>query len=137
MQYNRPQELRILVSSGRERLEHLAAFVEELAPGRLTFTRWYGADHGCAVGLAAAEHPWFQAQGFCLQYEDSLKDCRPVFGDKTDWCAVAEFFDIDLAEATRMFDRQGYGGNVRPHSDRVAARIRAHLARREPAVIVA
>ena len=43
------------VASGHERLAYLAAFLDTVAPDRVTFSRWYGSGKGCAVGLAAVE----------------------------------------------------------------------------------
>jgi len=91
-------------ASPEERLEHLAAFLSTLPNGSLTFSRWYGQRGGCAVGLAAARSPWFQAQGLRLENIDSMKDCHPVF------------------------DR--YGGNMRPDPSLVARKIRANLSER-------
>ena len=127
MKYRSPRGITRYVASGRERLQELADFLDMTQPDQLTFTRWYGDGKGCAVGLAAACSPWFKAQGLRLEFEDSLKDCRPVYCDMTDWQAVAMFFEIDLAEARRLFDRAGYDRNLRPRPERIAAKIRACL----------
>ena len=79
MRYVAPGDIPRYEASGQERLSHLVAFLETVQPGRLTFTRWFGDGRGCAVGLAAAFDPWFQAQGLRLEQDESLKDCRPVF----------------------------------------------------------
>lgn len=128
MDYKRPHRIPQFVASGSERLEQLAAFVESLPAGELTFSRWYGHGRGCAVGLAAAGHPWFLAQGLRLEGGDSLKDCRPIYGTASDWAAVAAFFDLSPGEARRLFDREGYGGRIRPTPKEVAGKIRAYLA---------
>ena len=121
------------VASGRERLEMLASFVETLPPERLTLTRWYGFGKGCAVGWAAATHPWFQAQGLKLGDVENLVACRPEFGQKSDWAAVASFFEITPAEAQALFGPGGHGGALRPHPVRMADAIRAFLAQRTAA----
>ena len=48
MDYRPPQNIPQFVASGSERLEQLAAFVEGLPAGKLTFARWYGHGRGCA-----------------------------------------------------------------------------------------
>jgi len=116
-------------ASGRDRLNHLADFLDNVPAGMLTFTRWYGDGHGCAVGLAAAQDPWFQAQGLTLAGFGTLKECRPVFEALSEWPAVAEFFDISIAEALEFFTAGGYGGEVRPPAQDIAQKIRAHLAK--------
>ena len=115
-------------AGGRERLARLADFVETLPPGKLTFSRWYGLGRGCAVGLAAADDPWFLAQGLRLSAKDSLKDCGPTYAGLGDWAAVAAFFEISPATARGLFDSAGYGGDMQPAPARVARRIRRHLA---------
>jgi len=121
-------------ASGAERLAALADFVEDLPTGKLTFARWFGQGRGCAVGLAAAQEPWFLAQGLKLEREESLKDCRPSYCGLSDWEAVAAFFGLAVVEARQLFDRIGYQGRIRPAPQEVAARIRAHLARTEASV---
>ncbi len=115
-------------ASGRDRLNRLAEFLDHVPVGMLTFTRWYGDTRGCAVGLAAAHEPWFQAQGLTLVGDGTLKECRPVYEDYSEWPAVANFFDISLAEALELFTAGGYGGKLRPQASDVAEKIRAHLA---------
>lgn len=129
MDYRRPQEIRSYAAPGRERLERLAAFVERLPPGKLTFSRWYGHGRGCAVGLAAVGEPWFLAQGLRLERADSLKDCRPRYREASDWAAVAAFFDLSPTEARELFDREGYDGRIRPTPQEVAGKIRRFLAK--------
>ena len=114
-------------ASGRDRLNHLVDFLDHVPTGMLTFTRWYGDRHGCAVGLAAAHDPWFQAQGLTLVGDGTLKECRPVFDDLSEWPAVAEFFDISIAEALDLFTAGGYGGKLRPPARDVVQKIREHL----------
>ena len=128
MDYKRPRNIPQFVASGSERLEQLAAFVENLPAGKLTFSRWYGHGRGCAVGLAAAGHPWFLAQGLRLEGGDSLKDCRPIYGTASDWAAVAAFFELSPGDARQLFDREGYGGRIRPAPQEVAGKIREYLA---------
>ena len=128
MEQRTPQEIPRHGASGAERLAMLADFVETLPPGKVTFARWYGQRRGCAVGLAAAQDPWFAAQGLKLEREESLKDCRPCYAGRSDWAAVVAFFDVSPADARHLFDRVGYGGEICPAPARVAARIRNHLA---------
>jgi hypothetical protein len=116
-------------ASGRDRLIRLADFLENVPASMLTFTRWYGDGHGCAVGLAAAQDPWFQAQGLTLAGFGKLKECRPVYDGLSEWPAVAEFFDISIAKALEFFTAGGYGGNVRPPAADIAQKVRAHLAK--------
>ena len=123
-------------ASGRERLQHLAEFLDNVPYGMLTFTRWYGDRSGCAVGLAAACDPWFQAQGLNLIGDGRLNECRPAFEDHSEWPAVVRFFDISLGVALDLFTAGGYGGNMRPEPSAVAEKIRAHLAEC-PAEVVA
>lgn len=128
MEYRVPREIPTTLASGRERLSHLAEFLDRLAPEKLSLTRWYGDGIGCAVGLAAALDPWFKAQGVRLADKDDLKQCRPVYQGKTDWRAVASFFQIGVDEAAHLLGRQSYAKQARPHPSRMAARIRAYLA---------
>jgi hypothetical protein len=115
-------------ASGRDRLNRLAEFLDNVPAGMLTFTRWYGDGHGCAVGLAAAQDPWFKAQGLTLAGDGTLKECRPAYDGLSEWPAVAEFFDITIAEALDFFTAGGYGGDVRPPASDIAQKVRAHLA---------
>ncbi len=124
MKYRRPQEIPNYAASGRERLEHLADFLDCLAPEKLTFGFWYDQGKGCAVGLAAAMNPWFRAQGLRLEDEDSLKDCHPVYSRATDWRAISAFFEISPTDARRLFHQAGYGGDLRPHPARIAEKVR-------------
>jgi hypothetical protein len=128
MRYVNPRSVPGFRASGRERLEQLANFLDTVAPGRLTFSRWYGDGRGCAVGLAAANEPWFQAQGLSLRRNDDLKECQPVYRDRRDWRAVVAFFEISQAEARSLFAPDAYDGELRPSPRLVAARIRAFLA---------
>lgn len=130
MKYSKPTELKSYQASPEERLEHLAAFLSTLHIGSLTFSRWYGQRGGCAVGLAAALSPWFQAQGLRLENIDSMKDCHPVFDRHAEWNAVASFFALNAEEMRSLFDQRGYGGNMRPDPSRVARKIRAYLSER-------
>jgi hypothetical protein len=82
------------------------------------------------VALAAAEAPWFRAQGLSLANEDAPRDCHPVYDGATEWRALARFFELDVKTLRRLFDRTGYDGNLRPHPTEVAGKIRAHLAPR-------
>ena len=83
MKYQHPQDLPGFEASARERLERLAQFAETIAPEILTFTKWYGHGKGCAVGLAAATDPWFQAQGLGLRHNENLKECQPIYRDSS------------------------------------------------------
>ena len=51
MIYQRREDIPTYHASGRERLEHLADFLEDLGPDSLTFGFWYGQGKGCAVGF--------------------------------------------------------------------------------------
>ena len=137
MRYRSPHGIPSYVASGRERLQELAKLLETTPHDQLTFTRWFGDGKGCAVGLAAAYNPWFKAQGLRLEFKDSLKDCRPVYRGKTDWRAVAMFFEIDVAAARQLFDREGYDHNLRPRPEKVAAEIRALLAQDARVLVIA
>lgn len=128
MEYRAPREIPTYLASGAERLSRLAEFLDGLAPEKLSLTRWYGDGIGCAVGLAAALDPWFKAQGVRLADKDDLKQCRPVYQGKTDWRAVASFFQIGINEAAHLFGRRSYAKQAQPHPSRMAARIRAYLA---------
>jgi hypothetical protein len=117
------------VATGRERLNMLAEFVETLPPERLSLTRWFGLGKGCAVAWAATD-PWFRAQGLRLEDSDSLAECRPEFKDRTDWAAVATFFEITIQEAQQLF---GGARGLSPAPAALATRIRAFLAERTAA----
>lgn len=127
MKYTSIDRIRTYRAPGPERLAELAGFLDAVPAGMLTFTRWYGHGRGCAVGLAAVHSVWMKAQGLELADDASLKDCRPVYGDLSDWEAVAAFFEIDMDTARRLFSRAGYEGEMRPHPKTVAAAIRRHL----------
>ena len=115
-------------ASGRERLNELAAFLDDLPADRLTFTRWYGEGKGCAVGLAAAHNPWFQAQGLRLAQDSTGKICWPVYGEWSDRAAVSQFFGISQRELRSLLDPEGYDGLLDPHPKTVAKKIRAFLS---------
>jgi len=120
-------------ATGGERLAALATFLDSLRPGRLTLGLWFGNGRGCAVGLAAATEPWFQAQGLRLKGVERPSLCHPVYRESSDWEAVAEFFGLTVAEAYELFSAAAYGGNLQPAPRTVADRIRQHLAARDPA----
>ena len=117
------------VATGRERLSALADFVESLPAERLSLTRWFGFGKGCAVAWAATD-PWFRAQGLRLQEADSLAECRPEYRERTDWAAVASFFDISQRDAQMLF---GGGAGLRPDPCALAGRIRSFLDQRAAA----
>lgn len=127
MEYRRRQDIPAHQAPGSERLERLAGFLDDLSADALTFCCWYSRGKGCAVGLAAAMNPWFRAQGLRLESAESVKDCRPVYRNHSDWQAVAAFFALTNEDARALFDRGGYGGRVRPHPRQVARKIRARL----------
>lgn len=116
-------------ATGRERLQELAEFLDQLPADRLTFSCWYTRGKGCAVGLAAAQNPWFQAQGLHLESDKGDGACWPVYGGRTDRAAVADFFAISLADVRDLFDPHGYQGAQEPHPKRVASKIRGFLRR--------
>lgn len=118
---------------GRERLIELADFLDEVPADRLTFTRWYGQGKGCAVGLAAALHPWFKAQGLRLEEDSTGQVCWPVYGAQSDRAAVAKFFGLTLVEMNSLLDPAGYDGALEPHPKQVAAKIRSFLDAMVPA----
>ena len=117
------------VATGRERLSMLADFVEALPAERLSLTRWFGFGKGCAVAWAATD-PWFRAQGLRLQEADSIAGCRPEYRERTDWAAVASFFEITQPEAQMLF---GGGSGLRPNPSALARRIRSFLDERAAA----
>lgn len=114
-------------ATGRERLSELATFLENLPADRLTFTRWYGEGKGCAVGLAAAQNPWFQAQGLRLEQDATGKICWPVYAGNSDRAAVARFFGLSQSEFRALLDPEGYDGLLDPHPKTVAKKIRDFL----------
>ena len=115
-------------ASGRERLIELADFLDELPADRLTFTRWYGQGKGCAVGLAAATNPWFQAQGLRLKEDSKSRTCWPVYAGESDRLAVSRFFGLSLAEMRELLDPVGYAGDLEPHPKSVAQKIRRFVS---------
>ena len=121
-----PSRVDAHVATGRERLSMLADFVETLPPERLSLTRWFGFGKGCAVAWAATD-PWFRAQGLRLQEPDSIAGCRPEYRERTDWAAVASFFEITQPEAQMLF---GGGSGLRPNPSALAGRIRSFLYER-------
>ena len=135
MQYRRQSEIPRYQASGQERLERLAAFLEAVPPGLLTFTRWYGDGRGCAVGLAAAADPWFKAQGLRLESDVNMKECRPAYRQATDWQAVTSFFEIAFDDARLLFGRAGYPAATGLHPRVVADRVRGYLARQSVAAL--
>jgi hypothetical protein len=120
-------------AAGQERLLELAAFLDGLPADSLTFTCWYAHGKGCAVGLAAAQNPWFQAQGLHLERDDGRGGYWPAYGGRTDRAAVSAFFGISLADVRELFDPYGYHGAREPHPKRVASKIRGFLQRRSVA----
>ena len=136
MDSRRPQEIPQYQASGAERLEQLANFADDLALHQFNLSCWYSRGKGCAVGLAAQE-PWFQAQGLRLEAEESLKDCRPVYRGAKDWVAVAAFFEISIAQARQLFQREPATGGLQPDPKRIVAKIRAFLAEQEISAAVA
>lgn len=120
-------------ASGPERLHALATFLDDVPADRLTFTCWFAQGKGCAVGLAAAQNPWFQAQGLHLESDDGKGACWPAYAGRTDRAAVSAFFGITLAEMRELFDAQGYQGMREPHPKRVASKIRGFLKRQTAA----
>ena len=117
------------VASGRERLAMLAEFVQTLPEERLSLTRWFGFGKGCAVAWATTD-PWFRAQGLRLEAADSVAGCRPEYRQRTDWAAVATFFEISEADAQRLL---GGAAGLKPDPAALAARIRGFLAERAAA----
>ena len=137
MKYQHPQDLPRYEPLARERLDRLAEFVETIAPGDLTFTKWYGHGKGCVIGLAAATDSWFEAQGLGLRHNEDIKECQPVYLDFQDWRAVSKFFALSMEDARALFSQEGYGGELRPHPRRVAENIRHYLTRTAPELEIA
>lgn len=129
MKYLTPEEASRLQhqASGRERLAALATFLEALPANSLTLGFWFRDGRGCAVGLAAASEPWFQAQGLRLKDVERLALCHPVYRDMSDWDAVAAFFDLSLEDCRDLFSAAAYGGVLRPSPSTIAERIRRFL----------
>lgn len=127
MKHQRPDDIARYRASGPERLQRLAAFLDTLPEGMLTFTRWYAHGHGCAVGLAAHDDIWMQAQGLRLEQGAQSRMSYPAYEGLTDWPAVAAFFDIPLETAQALFSVHGYADNLRPSPHEIAARIRSKL----------
>lgn len=115
-------------ASGQERLAMLAAYLDTLPPHRLTLGFWFRNRRGCAVGLAAAMDPWFQAQGLRLKDIDRPVLCRPVYQDKSDWEAVAAFFGLGFGECRELFSAEAYQGTLQPLPTSIAERIRRYLS---------
>ncbi len=128
MRYQDPKALPRYRAPGPERLARLSEFLDSVPNGKLTFTRWYGHGKGCAVGLAAHECVWMQAQGLRLETGPGSRMSHPAYAGLTDWPAVAAFFDISLETALDLFSVRGYGGDLRPEPREIAGRIRARLA---------
>ena len=128
MEYKRPTDIPRQDAGGRVRLERLAAFLDQVPRSHLSFASW----RTCAVGLAAKE-PWFQAQGLGLDHDERVNECRPSYAGRTDWIAVAQFFEIGVGEVRQLLDPMGYDGDLRPHPQRVADKIRRYLAMTEVA----
>ena len=129
MEHRARHDIPVHEAAGQERLLELAAFLDELPADRLTFTCWYARGKGCAVGLAAAQNPWFQAQGLHLESDYGKGGYWPAYGGRTDRAAVSEFFGISLADVRELFDSHGYQGAREPHPKRVASKIRGFLQR--------
>jgi hypothetical protein len=82
----------------------------------------------CAVGWACTI-PAFQKAGLIFDVEDRV----PRFEGERNWFAVAEFFDLEMNQAHRLFMDGHYrtkAGTVRKHvkPQEVAARIRELIA---------
>ena len=133
MEHRARHEIPVHETTVRERLLELAAFLDELPADRLTFTCWYARGKGCAVGLAAATNPWFQAQGLRLESDNGRGGYWPAYCGRTDRAAVSEFFGISLAEVRELFDPHGYQGAREPHPKRVATKIRRFLQQQSAA----
>ncbi|MDH3701492.1 MAG: hypothetical protein OEU46_09275 [Alphaproteobacteria bacterium] len=128
MEVRNREDIQGYEATSRERLTELAGFLDEVPADRLTFARWYAQGKGCAVGLAAAHNPWFQAQGFRLEYDSLNENCWPTFDGHSDRAAVAKFFGLSLTEMRRLLGPDGYAGKVEPHPRMVAQNIRSFLA---------
>jgi len=127
MKHRRPDGIARYRAPGAERLSRLAVFLDTLPEGQLTFTRWYGHGRGCAVGLAAHDDLWMQAQGLGLEQGAQSRMSYPVYEGQTDWPAVAAFFALPLETAQELFSARGYDGDLRPSPREIAARVRLHL----------
>ena len=114
-------------ATGRERLSALVSFVEALPPDQITLRFWFSDGRGCAVGLAATD-PWFQAQGLRLENVDQLARCHPVYLGRTDWDAVAAFFELTIDQCRSLFAAEIYRCNPESLPQIMADRIKRHLA---------
>jgi hypothetical protein len=115
-------------ATGTERLAALAAFLEALPPDRLTLGFWFKDGRGCAVGLAAATEPWFQAQGLRLKDIDRPALCHPFYQEMSDWDAVTAFFDLSFEHCRELFSAGAYNDGLQPPPGLIARRIRLYLA---------
>lgn len=115
-------------AAGIERLQALAAFLETLPPDRLTLVFWFNDGRGCAIGLAAATEPWFQAQGLRLEDIDQPALCHPVYREKSDWDAVAAFFELSVEACRQLFSAGAYDCPLKASPGLIAQRIRRHLS---------
>lgn len=118
-----------------ERLERLASLLERHNDSRgFTFDiRKWGSRSpscgtaGCAIGLACLSEEFLE-DGLSFTWErGSTETIRliPKFGSKVDWAAVWTFFDISLAQASRMFHLLNYRRGYHTSAVRTARRIRA------------
>lgn len=103
------------------------SFLEALPPDRITLRFWFSDGRGCAVGLAATD-PWFQAQGLQLEHIDQLARCHPVYLGRTDWDAVAAFFELTIDQCRSLFAAEAYQCSLQPLPQIMADRIKRHLA---------
>jgi hypothetical protein len=123
MEYKQSWEIPRHRATGRERLERLAVFLEQLSDRHVSFDSW----RTCAVGLAAND-PWFLAQGLALQHDDRRDEWRPAYAGRTDWIAVSKFFEISVGESRQLLDSSGYDGEMRSGRTSMIEKIRRHLA---------
>jgi hypothetical protein len=113
-------------ATGLERLEALVAFLDALPADRLTLRFWFSDGRGCAVGLAATD-PWFQAQGLRLENIEQLARCHPVYLGRSDWEAIAAFFELSTEQCRSFFAAEAYPCSAQSLPQIMAERIRRHL----------
>ena len=95
-----------------ERLSQVIRVLEEL-PKEKRFNMGYWmkcGTAGCAIGWAANE-PWFTRRGLKLvPNQDWDQHYLPAYRGSEGFCAVGDFFDLDLGGAEELFE--GREGNL-------------------------
>lgn len=130
MRYLTRQEASLFqhIASGPDRLRALVSFLDALPAERLSLGFWFRDGRGCAIGLAAATDPWFQAQGLRLAEIDKPALCHPVYREKSDWESVTAFFELGVEQCRWLFAAAAYSTPVRLTPRSIAERIERQLA---------